>query len=300
MRILVIGATGMLGHKLYQRLSGRFDVFGSIRGIFVSVERFGIFDRNTLIENVDGTNEQALKECVEWARPDCVINAAGVIKQVNAAAGTLQNLLINSVLPHRLACLSQEYDFRLITIGTDCVFRGKQGNYSEKDPPDARDVYGMTKLLGEVTKGNALTIRTSIIGRELASQHSLVEWFLSNREGRVKGYVNAIYSGFPTVVLADIIGDLIEHHPDLRGLYHVSSEPISKYDLLQLVNRHYRANVEIEPYEDYTIDRSLDSSDFRRAAASFSQADWDEMITQMAADPTPYDRWQPQMQKPAR
>jgi dTDP-4-dehydrorhamnose reductase len=303
MRILVIGANGMLGHKLYQRLSGRFEVFGSIRGEFASVERFGMFDRNTIIENVDGTDDRALRACLEQARPDYVINAAGVIKQVDAATDTLQNLLINAVLPHRLARLSQECGFRFITIGTDCVFSGKKGNYSETDQPDARDVYGMTKLLGEVASGgnasvneraasaatgNHLTIRTSIIGRELGSQHSFVEWFLANRGGSVKGYVNAIYSGFPTVVMADLIADLIEHHPDLCGLFHLSSDPISKYHLLQLINRHYDANVEIEPYEDYKIDRSLDSSEFRRAT-SFAPAPWDEMIAHMAADPTPYE-----------
>lgn len=284
MRILVIGANGMLGHKLYQRLSGRFDVFGSIRGEFASVERFGIFERDTLIENVDGTNDQAMRACVERVRADCVINAAGVIKQVAAAADSLQNLLINSVLPHRLARLSQEYGFRLVTIGTDCVFSGRKGNYAETDPPDARDVYGMTKLLGEIRNGNALTIRTSIIGRELASQHSFVEWFLANRGAKVKGYANAIYSGFPTVVLADLIGDLIEHHPSLSGIYHVSSDPISKYRLLQLINRHYGANVEIEPYEDYKIDRSLDSSKFR-SETGFEPDTWDEMIAAMADDP---------------
>lgn len=298
MRILVIGASGMLGHKLYQRLSGRFDVFGSVRGDFRSVERFGIFDRNTLIESVDGTNEHSLRKCIETARPGCVVNAAGLIKQVDEAADTLQNLLINSVLPHRLSRLAREFGFRLITIGTDCVFSGSKGNYSEKGQPDARDVYGMTKLLGEVTGGNELTIRTSIIGRELASQHSFVEWFLANRGGRVKGYVNAIYSGFPTIVLADIIADLIEHHPTISGLYHVSSEAISKFELLMLINQHYGANVEIDRYEDYKIDRSLDSSEFRREVA-FSPLSWDEMIGQMAADPTPYDRWHLQLQRPA-
>lgn len=290
MRILVIGAGGMLGHKLYQRLSLKFDVFATIRGDFQGIRKFGIFEEDSIIADVDATEERALRRAVETVRPDCVINAAGVIKQVPETADRLQNLLINAVLPHRLAELSLEYGFRLITIGTDCVFDGKQGNYSEKDHPNARDLYGMTKLLGEVTDGDALTIRTSIIGRELGTSHSFIEWFLANRGGRVNGYVNAIYSGVPTIVLADVISDLIANHPTLSGLYHVAGEPISKFDLLNLVNKYFNAGVEITPLEDYVIDRSLDGSEFDRATG-FSIPAWPEMVELMAADLTPYDKW---------
>ncbi len=288
MRILVIGASGMLGHKLYQRLRANFDVFGSIRGAFESIDGFGIFDDGSIIENIDATDADSLRRAVEMARPDCVVNAAGVIKQVPETSDPVQNLLINAILPRHLARLSTDYGFRLITIGTDCVFDGKRGNYSEEDPSDARDIYGMSKLLGEVTAGNSITLRTSIIGRELGSRNSLVEWFLANRGGRVKGYVNAIYSGFPTVVLAEIISDLIANHPTLGGLYHISSAPISKFDLLRLINRHFNAGVEIEPFTDYVIDRSLDSSKFKRDTG-FEPAGWNEMIAWMAADATPYD-----------
>ena len=288
MRILIIGASGMLGHKLYQQLRTQFDVFASIRGDFESVKKFGIFAEDSIIENIHATDPPSLLRALESVRPDCVINAAGVIKQVPDAGDCVQNLLINAMLPQHLARLSDVYGFRLITIGTDCVFDGRKGNYRESDTPNARDIYGMSKLLGEVTSGNSLTIRTSIIGRELGSRHSFVEWFLASRGGRVKGYVNAIYSGFPTTVLADILSDLIANQPALTGLYHVSSEPISKFDLLCLINRHFNANIHIEPFTDYVIDRSLDSSKFKRDTG-FEPAGWDEMIAQMAADPTPYD-----------
>ncbi len=283
MRILVIGASGMLGHKLYQSLRLKFDVFASIRRDFESIEKFGIFEKNSIIEHIDATNPHSLRRAVEMVRPDCVVNAVGVIKQVPEAVDAVQNLLINAILPRHLARLSTDYGFRLITIGTDCVFDGKKGNYTEEDMPDARDVYGMSKLLGEITDGNALTLRTSIIGRELGSRHSFVEWFLANRDGAVKGYVNAIYTGFPTIVLAEIISGLIADHPVLSGLYHVSSEPISKYDLLQLINKHFNANVQIEPFADYVIDRSLDSSKFKRDTG-FEPRAWDEMIALMVAD----------------
>jgi dTDP-4-dehydrorhamnose reductase len=197
---------------------------------------------------------------------------------------------INAVFPQHLAALGARYGFRLITISTDCVFAGDRGMYTEADLSDARDLYGISKFLGEAREGNCLTLRTSIIGRELGTRHSIVEWFLANRGGQVKGFTRAIYTGFPTVVFAEIIGDVIEKNSDMRGLYHVSDEPVSKFDLLTLINRHFDAGITIDPDETYAIDRSLDSTLFRRAVG-FAPAPWDEMIGLMAADPTPYDNW---------
>jgi dTDP-4-dehydrorhamnose reductase len=290
MRVLIFGISGMLGHKLYQRLGGRFDVLGTLRTGFQSVARFGVFDPDTVIENVDVFDLDSVRRAIEQARPDCVINAVGVIKQLPSAKDVIKTLTINSIFPHRLSELSREFGFRLITISTDCVFDGAKGNYSESDPPDARDLYGMSKLLGETNADNALTIRTSIIGRELDTSHSIVEWFLSNRGGCVNGYTTAIYTGFPTVVMADILADLVARHPDMHGVWHVASDPITKFDLLALVNKYYDAKVRIEPSNEVALDRSLDPSRFR-AATGFSPPSWEEMIALMAADSTPYDHW---------
>lgn len=280
----------MLGHKLYQRLSGRYEVFGTVRGDFSSVSASGIFEESSIIPQIDATEGSSVKKALETVRPDCVINAVGLVKQVPSSSDTIQNLLLNAVFPQRLLELSEAFGYRLISISTDCVFDGKRGNYSESDVADARDVYGLTKFLGEVDGKNALTIRTSIIGRELNSQHSLLEWFISNRGKAVKGYVNAIYSGFPTIVLADIISGLIADHPLLTGLYHVASDPISKFDLLTLVNEEYGLGIDLEPDKDYVIDRSLDPTRFRQTI-NFTSAAWPEMIKKMAGDPTPYDKW---------
>jgi dTDP-4-dehydrorhamnose reductase len=290
MRVLIFGASGMLGHKLYQELGKQFDVFATVRSGFNAVEPFGLFDRSSIIENIDIADTSSIRQAIETVRPDCVINAVGIIKQVPSSKDVIQTLTINSIFPHRLADLSADLGFRLITISTDCVFDGTKGNYAESDTPDARDLYGLSKLLGELTGGNSLTIRTSIIGRELGTHHSIVEWFLANRGQTVKGYTNAIYSGFPTIVMAGIISDIIAHHPSLSGLYHMSSDPISKFDLLGLINERFGAGIVIVPYDEYVIDRSLDSSRFR-AAAGFAPASWPNMIDRMAADPTPYDSW---------
>lgn len=291
MRVLIFGASGMLGHKLYQRLRAEFDVFATVRSGFESIERFGIFDKYSIIENVDVSDTASIRRTVETVKPDCVINAVGIIKQVPGGKEVIQNLLVNAVFPHRLAELSAEHGFRIITISTDCVFDGKRGNYSEDDIPDARDLYGMSKFLGELNdNANALTLRTSMIGRELGTCHSLVEWFLSNSGKTINGYINAIYSGFPTVVLTGIIADLIARQPPLTGLFHIASDPINKFDLLSLINKYFDAGVEIESFNDFVIDRSLDSSKFM-AATGFDSPSWNEMIAQMAADAALYDSW---------
>jgi len=290
MRVLIFGVGGMLGHKLYQRLRGDFEVFGTIRGRFNGEGPTAIFDRSTIFENVDATDNASIRHVFETVRPNCVVNAVGLIKQVPAAADTVENLCVNSIFPHRLAALSTEFGARLMCISTDCVFDGRKGNYSEIDHADARDIYGLSKYLGEINTDNVLTLRTSMIGRELGTKHSFLEWFLSNRGRSIKGYTNALFSGLPTLVLADTIREIIARQPSLTGLFHVAGDPISKFDLLLLLNEHFEAGAHIEPFEDYVIDRSLDASRFR-AATDIQPTPWPEMIAQMAADPTPYDRW---------
>jgi dTDP-4-dehydrorhamnose reductase len=290
LRVLVIGGNGMLGHKLVQQLAARFDVWSTVRTTFENVARFGIFGRETTIDSVWLDDEESLINAIQLSKPDVVINAAGVVKQVPNSNDVVTTLTVNAILPHRLNQLSRKYGFRLILISTDCVFRGDRGNYSEDDDADALDLYGRSKNLGEVNDQRCLTIRTSIIGRELTTTHGLIEWFLSNHGGSVKGFTRAIYSGFPTVVFADIIADLLLENPDLSGLYHISSDPIDKFRLLSLVNAAYKADIAIEPDDSFEIDRSLDSSRFRDATG-FCPPDWETMIHQMACDPTPYDDW---------
>lgn len=290
MRILVLGGSGMLGHKLVQTLRASFDVQMTLRGTYRDVEHYGIFKQNETIEGVDVMDMRSVRAAIETSRPDVVVNAVGIIKQLPTSKDVVTSLTVNSILPHRLAEYGASAGFRLICVSTDCVFDGVKGMYTEEDTANALDLYGQSKHLGEVAEPNCLTLRTSIIGRELGSAHSLVEWFLSNRGGQVKGFRNAIYSGFPTVVFADIIRHLIVDHPKLTGLFHVSSEPINKFDLLTLLKEKYAADIGIEPYDDFTIDRSLDSTRFR-SAAGFMPISWDEMTELMASDPTPYDKW---------
>lgn len=290
MKTLIFGGNGMLGHKLVQQFRDKFDVWATVRGNSNEYERYGLLSSENTIGHVDVEHPRDVHKVLEIVKPDVVINAVGIIKQLPSSKDVIKTLEINSIFPNRLVEFQREFDYRLICISTDCVFNGEKGNYTETDVPDAYDLYGKSKHLGEVTGENCLTLRTSIIGREMRSAHSLVDWFLSNRGQTVRGFVNAIYSGFPTLVFADIIASLITDHPKLSGLYHLSSEPINKFDLLHLIREYYHADIGIERFEDFRIDRSLDSSRFREEVG-FHPPSWREMIERMAADPTPYSKW---------
>ena len=280
----------MLGHKALQILKNKFDVYATIKRDFAAVERFGIFEKTNTFCNVDVENQETLKNIIVDLKPEIVLNAVGIIKQLESSKNVIKTLTINSIFPHRLAEYAAEAGAKVITVSTDCVFRGDKGNYKEEDVLDATDLYGKSKNLGELYEKHCLTLRTSIIGREIDGAHSLVEWFLSNRGGRVRGFTNAIYSGFPTIVFAELIADLIARKPSLNGLYQVASRPINKYELLKLINKKFDAGIEIEPFADFYIDRSLNGERFQNETG-FAPAEWETMIERMAGDPTPYDEW---------
>jgi dTDP-4-dehydrorhamnose reductase len=287
--VLVIGGTGMLGHKAWQLFRDRFDTWATLRRSQAHAAT-GLFSGDRIIAGVSVDNFDTVVRACATARPTVIVNCAGIVKQLEAAADPIPSITINALFPHHLAALAREAGARTIHISTDCVFSGTRGNYSERDNPDASDLYGRTKLLGEIAGPGCLTLRTSIIGRELSATTGLLEWFLSQRGKRVKGYTRARFSGLTTRALAGVLGDVIERYPTLEGMYHVASEPISKYDLLCRLNHAYGAAAIIEPTEDVRIDRTLDGASFREATG-LETLGWDEMIDAMAADPTPYEEW---------
>lgn len=280
----------MLGHKLVEVFSREFDVFTTLRDTSDKYARLGIFDPVKTFENIDIDDIAGIESIFAKIHPDVVINAVGLIKQLPNSKNVVETLTVNSIFPHRLAQIATKYRSRLICISTDCVFSGEKGNYTERDVPDALDLYGMSKNLGEVTSDGCLTIRTSIIGREILTRHSLVEWFLANKGKTVKGYTKAIFSGFTTLALAEILSAVIRDHPNLSGLYHVSSDPITKFDLLRLIKSAYDLDVEIEPSDEVKIDRSLNSTKFREAT-DIQLAGLPEMVERMAKDATTYEKW---------
>ena len=277
----------MLGHKLVQVLSHRFHVFGTVRGSAATYTDHPVFRRASLVSGVRALDLDSVVHALAIARPTVAINGIGIVKQLPAAKDPLLSIAINALFPHRLARLCQAAGVRLIHFSTDCVFSGREGKYVEDDVADAEDLYGRTKFLGEVSYDNSVTLRTSIIGRELKTSHGLVEWFLSQRDKTVRGYRRAIFSGFTTCALAELVAQIIDRYPEVQGVWHVASGPISKFDLLSLLNQAYGLNIQIEPHERVVCDRSLNGDRFRRATG-YSAPCWREMIEQMVQDDAPY------------
>jgi len=289
-RIVVLGGTGMLGHKIFQILSLRFpETVCTTRcsGHTELLRNLGLSRNGNVIEGVNAMDFDGLRATLVKLRPDFIVNCIGIIKQRPAAQNHIASIAINSLFPHQLAAAAAEWGGRLIHFSTDCVFNGLRGAYSEEDPPDAGDLYGRSKFLGETSARNALTLRTSIIGRELAEHRSLLDWFLSQRAGKVRGFTRVIYSGVTTNHLAEVIGGLIEDHADLSGLYQVASEPISKFDLLCLLRKAYSLSVTIEPDELEVSDRSMKCDKFRRTTG-YVCPPWPVLVSQLADDRTPY------------
>lgn len=283
-KVLILGATGMLGHTLFSMLSGRpeFAVFAAARGTKDPARWFppGLLQR--IRGGVDAERFDTVVRVLEEIRPDVVVNCIGVVKQLPLAKDPIAAITVNTLFPHRLARACGEAGIRMIHISTDCVFSGGKGNYFESDLPDATDLYGRTKLLGEVDTPRCVTLRTSIIGHELSGRHGLVEWFLAQEES-VRGFARAVFSGFPTVELSGIVAERVIPNEGLTGLYHVSSAPISKYELLRLVMERYGKRIRIERDEAFVCDRSLDSTRFREATG-YQPPPWPVMVSRMHAD----------------
>ncbi|PTU66615.1 NAD(P)-dependent oxidoreductase [Chromobacterium sp. Panama] len=279
-RIIILGVSGMLGNAVYRLLSHSegFEVFGTVRSMG-SISVFSDEIKSNIVQGVDIENFDHLLSVLSSCKPDVVINCIGLVKQLAASNNPLDALPINTIFPHRLANICSAIGARLIHMSTDCVFSGKKGCYVESDFPDAYDLYGRSKLIGEVDYPHAITLRTSIIGHELNGSRSLIDWFLS-QQGSVSGYKNAIFSGLPTVEIARIIRDFVIPNKELSGVYHVSAEPINKFDLLNLVAEIYGKKIEIREDESISINRSLDSARFRDATG-FKPQSWPEMIARM-------------------
>ncbi len=280
-RILVLGASGMLGNAMIRVMLEKHEAWGTVRNeANKSFFDAAIAKRIKITGDIE--NPDTLTGILADVRPEVVINCIGLIKQRKDADDLALALPINAELPHRLEKLCAGLSARLIHISTDCVFSGKKGNYRESDTPDAEDAYGRSKLLGEVIDApHAVTLRTSIIGHEIGSARGLVEWFLAQKN-RVKGYKRAIFSGLPTVELAQVIRDNVLTNAALSGLYHVASAPISKFDLLTLVKAVYEKDIEIDADGSVAIDRSLNAEKFR-TATGYVAAGWPELVKRMRA-----------------
>ncbi len=281
MRVLILGGDGMLGHQLLLSLGPRHDVRVTLRQDWEAYAGQALFSQREAYFGVDARDGTRLLEVVGDFMPQAIINCVGIVKQRAQAKSSIPSLEINALLPHRLALVAKAAGCRLVHLSTDCVFSGRDGGYTEEHVADAEDLYGRTKLLGEVSGPGCITLRTSIIGRELKQKTGLIEWFLAQEGRSVQGFRGAIYSGFTTQEMARIIEKLLVQHPAAHGLYHVSSAPISKYELLMKLKAALSLNITIEPQDEFRCDRSLDSARFRNQFG-YQPPSWDEMIEELS------------------
>ncbi len=283
-RVLVLGGTGMLGHVLWRTCAERFDAYAAIRADEVPGPAAALLDPERAVTGVRLEEPRSVARALDESGADAVVNCIGVVKQaVDDPAVTIR---ANALFPHQLALACRERGARLVHVSTDCVFSGRKGGYAEADLPDPGDLYGRSKLLGEVTTPGALTIRTSMIGREIATNHGLLEWFLAQAGCTVRGFTRAVFSGPTTPVLSRAIADVLERDVSLEGLRHLSAAPIAKHELLLLLRDAFEVDVEIEPDDRVVIDRSLDSTAFR-GATGWSAPSWEEMVGELAATDEP-------------
>lgn len=276
MRLLVLGGDGMLGHELYRELRDYHETGVTLR------QQRKEFSRDHVFAGVDVRGGARIEEVIAQFRPAAVVNCIGIVKQRPESEQAITSIEVNSLLPHRLALACRAAGAHLVQLSTDCVFSGERGNYREEDRPDPVDVYGRSKLLGEVTGEGALTLRTSMIGLGLYRKTSLVDWFLAQK-GSVRGYRKAIFSGLTTRELSRVIRMVLEKHPQASGLYHLSAAPIDKYSLLVKLRERLGKSVDIAPVDEPRIDRSLDSTRFRRVFG-YTPPGWDAMLDELAVE----------------
>ena len=288
MRVLVLGSGGMLGHKFTQVFNERWETWGTATGLPDLVAHFTGVSASRIVRDFDALDNAQLRIVLDQIQPDWVVNAIGLIKQSPMMADLGLARRLNTDLPRTLAEACDARGSRLIHLSTDCVFSGTKGSYCEMDVPDADDAYGRTKAAGEQGLPNALVIRTSTIGRELAHYHGLLEWFLSQPPGPVPGYSRAIWSGFPSVTLAGLVAEIMEARPGLAGLFHLPSSPIDKHQLLLWLDEAFGARWEIERVERPILDRSLDGTRLL-GATGISVPGWAEMIEALRRDSLRHD-----------
>ena len=288
-RILILGASGMLGHMLVRVLSPHHHVVGTTSSQYDEKSHLArILSVGNWVDHVDVRNLSTVEKTIRDTKADVVINCVGVIKQKMESSNIMDAILINSLIPHQLANICNQTQSRLIHFSTDCVFDGSPGIKKVNDVPNATDLYGTTKRLGEVDYAPALTLRTGFVGRQLSGFEGLFEWVRSQRGKTIDGYQNAIYSGFTAMALSRIIRQIIEEHEQLSGLHQVAGNHINKFELITKLNEYLDLDLTINRNIDFMCDRSMDGSEFTKLT-DIAIPSWDDMLVEFAADQNFYN-----------
>lgn len=288
MKILVLGGSGMVGHKIWQSLKEHFpETYASVRKEAEHYEKFSLFDKELLIDNLDVLNRKELISTLNRVKPKYVINCIAVTLRRNALNWYSETIYLNSMLPHLLNEWAQENNSKVIHFSTDCVFSGREGSYTEESPTDAQDLYGQSKALGELKSPNALTLRCSFIGREIEHKTELLEWFLSQEGKSIQGYDRVIFSGVTTIQMGKYVYRLIREDVPISGIYQIASPQISKYELLCRIKEQFNCDIGIERDTTHISNKSLIAEKFF-IETGYERPSWDVMIDELCKDPYKY------------
>ena len=278
MRILILGADGMIGHKIAQSLEDFELILASRKSI--SSKSIGVINGKMVLHNLI---TDSLDLLLDSTTPDIIINCAGITTRRGVEDNIVNTELLNSDLPHKLDSWANLNSKKLIHFSTDCVFSGNRGNYLDNDFADADDIYGKSKALGEVNSPNTLTIRCSMIGRELYNFTELFEWLKKNKNKKIEGYSKAFYSGITTVRMGMILNQILKKNLNLSGIYNISSTPISKFDLLIKLSNAFNLNVEVKQNTNNKSNKVLISEKFTEITGMYP-SNWDDLISEFKVD----------------
>ena len=280
MKVLILGADGMIGHKMAQSLNDKNGLEIILNSRSNSKILSQLYPKCKIYEN-DFLKDD-INNLLDIVHPDFIINAVGITIR-RGVEDFKKASLINSIFPHKIDNWASKFDKKLIHFSTDCVYSGNKGNYLDSDIPDAEDNYGKSKASGEISSENTLTIRSSMVGREIFNKTELLEWVVSNKNKKINGYENVIYSGVTTLWMSKTIVKILTKLPELNGIYNISSEPISKYDLISKINKHFKLNIDIEADRSFFSNKSLNSNKFF-LKSKIKKPDWDEMLLNLYND----------------
>ena len=282
MKILILGADGMIGHKIAHSLEDFELILASRKSI--SSKSIGIINGKMVLHNLI---TDSLDLLLDNTTPDIIINCAGITTRRGVEDNIVNTELLNSELPHKLDSWASLNSKKLIHFSTDCVFSGNRGNYQDDDFADADDIYGKSKALGEVNSPNTLTIRCSMIGRELYNFTELFEWLKKNKNKKIEGYSKVFYSGITTVRMGKILNQILNKNLNLSGVYNISSTPISKFDLLVKLSNAFNLNVDIKQNKNNKSNKVLISEKFTEITGIYPP-NWDDLISEFKEDCNKY------------
>lgn len=257
-RVLLLGASGLLGSHLAARLPESFATFAPLPR--EGTVRTTAGSRITWLPfAVEATDDEAVARAIAESAATVIVNAVGVTRGSPRAGDRQVQEAVNARFPHRLASHAARIGARVVHISTDAVFSGARGGYGEGDAPDPIDEYGRTKLAGELGAPH-LTIRASFYGRTPRGT-GLVEWAIAQKGRTIEGFVDYRFSGLAAAVLSDLIAAAMAT-PALEGIYHVGGDPVSKYELLKAIAARLHIDVQVVPVRGGHVDRTLASDRF--------------------------------------